>query len=215
MSSANHGVATPFTRTNTCIAGCSRGSSAPASPARRDAPTLARRAARRPRGRGTTASGPLRGALATRSGRLAGTVSRLRSRRGRRLTCSRSQLLEVGGSASSASGLASASVFATGRPCTTSRTASSLSLLLRVRGRSATAMIFAGTWRGDAPVRTRRRISATSSSVSSTPSAQHDEAARRARRRPTPARSRGSRPRRRPSRPAGRSRRCRCARRRG
>src|SRR5690606_34574133 len=49
----------------------------------------------------------------------------------------------------SASGLASASLFLTGRPCTTSRTASSTILPDLVRGMSATAMILAGTWRGD------------------------------------------------------------------
>ena len=44
-------------------------------------------------------------------------------------------------------------MFFTGRPCTTSRTASSVILPDLVRGMSATATIFAGTWRGLAPVR--------------------------------------------------------------
>src|SRR5690606_14015557 len=50
---------------------------------------------------------------------------------------------------SSASGLASASLFLTGRPWTTSRTASSTILPDLVRGMSATWTIFAGTCRGD------------------------------------------------------------------
>ena len=54
---------------------------------------------------------------------------------------------------SSASGLASASLFFTSRPCTTSRTASSVIFPDLVRGMSATAMIFAGTCRGEAPAR--------------------------------------------------------------
>jgi len=48
----------------------------------------------------------------------------------------------------SASGLARASRFLTGRPWRASRTASSTILPLRVRGMSATATIFAGTCRG-------------------------------------------------------------------
>jgi AcrR family transcriptional regulator len=49
---------------------------------------------------------------------------------------------------SSASGLARASTFLTGRPCTTLRTASSTILPLLVRGMSATCRTLAGTWRG-------------------------------------------------------------------
>jgi len=69
-----------------------------------------------------------------------------------------------------ASGLAMASVLRTGRPCTASATASSTSLLLRVRGRSSTCAITAGTWRGVHADRTFERISARRSSVSTSPS---------------------------------------------
>ena len=60
-----------------------------------------------------------------------------------------------------------ASVLRTGRPHTTSRTASSVSLPLRVRGMSSTATTRAGTWRGEAPLRMPSRIRWVSSSVSS------------------------------------------------
>src|SRR6266480_1498397 len=55
---------------------------------------------------------------------------------------------------SSASGLASASTFLTGSPCTTLRTASSTILPLLVRGLSLTCTILAGTWRGVVLART-------------------------------------------------------------
>ena len=57
------------------------------------------------------------------------------------------------GTAPAPRGLASASLFLTVRPWTTSRTASSVILPDLVRGMSATATILAGTWRGLAPER--------------------------------------------------------------
>src|SRR5690606_9935166 len=60
---------------------------------------------------------------------------------------------------SNACGLASASVFFTGRLCTTLRTASSTILPLMVRGISTTWIILAGTCRGVVFSRIRRRIS--------------------------------------------------------
>ena len=75
------------------------------------------------------------------------------------------------GSNSNDSGFAKASWLRTSRPWTTSATASSASLLLRVRGRSSTATILAGTCRGEQFSRSVRLIVATSSSSSEAPSA--------------------------------------------
>ena len=117
--------------------------------------------------------------------------------------------------ASIASGFASASAFRTGLPCTASATASSTSLLLRVRGRSSTAATTAGTWRGEHSERTRWRISATSSSVSVSAvgetNEQHDPEVVL----PLADRTRAPRARRASTRRRGRSRRCRSVRRPG
>src|SRR5260221_9430429 len=71
---------------------------------------------------------------------------------------------------SSASGLASASTFFTGRPWTTLRTASSTILFDLVRGMSGTWSTFAGTCRGVVFSRIRPLIFATSAASSARPS---------------------------------------------
>src|SRR5216117_2173449 len=70
----------------------------------------------------------------------------------------------------SASGFASASMFFTGCPCTTLRTASSTILFDLVRGISGTCTIFAGTCRGVVWVRIWFLIFATSPSSRASPS---------------------------------------------
>lgn len=62
-----------------------------------------------------------------------------------------------------ASGFAKASLFLTGLPCTVCRTANSTIFPDLVRGMSATANIFAGTCRGEAPVLMRVLIACSRS----------------------------------------------------
>ena len=112
---------------------------------------------------------------------------------------------------SRASGLASASRFLTGRPCTISRTASSTILPLLVRGISGTAAMRAGTWRGEAPARMQARIFFSRRLGQVVPRPQDDEQNDPGCRCPSPGRRRWPPGSPRAARPGGRFPPCRCA----